>query len=139
LTRKSCYSREEDEFKKAIENVLASTIPKRLIIAGPGTGKTTLFKRILKLARGDRNDRIVLTFINNLRDDLEKDLGRLAKVRTLHSYCLDLLRSNPALRNPLSEEFRCCPGLVLAAMKMIPNPAMVESEGKGSFLMAAAI
>lgn len=104
-------SAEEAELRAAIEAVLSSSSDKKLVIAGPGTGKTTLFKQLLELAAGEPDQRIVLTFINNLKDDLEDDLGGLAHVFTLHSYCLGLLHRDPALRGSLSPDFRCCPGL----------------------------
>lgn len=102
---------EEAEFRAAIEAVLSSPSPKKLVIAGPGTGKTALFKELLKVAPGEANHRIVLTFINNLKEDLEEDLVGLAQIFTLHSYCLGLLHRYPALRGSLSRDFRCCPGL----------------------------
>jgi len=102
---------EKAELRDAIEAVLQSSSRKKLIIAGPGTGKTTLFKQILELAPGEPNQRIVLTFINNLKDDLQKDLEGLAQVFTAHSYCLGLLYRNAVLRGSLSPDFRCCPGL----------------------------
>lgn len=102
---------DEQELSEAVERVLASSSRKKLVIAGPGTGKTTLFKKMLESAPGQRNERIVLTFINNLKNDLEEDLGGLAQVYTLHSYCLGLLHRHPPLRGSLREDFRCCPGL----------------------------
>lgn len=102
---------EEAELNAAIESVLGSPSLKKLVIAGPGTGKTTLFKHLLKLETGDPNRRIVLTFINNLKNDLEEDLKGLARVFTLHSYCLGLLYKNSRLRSRLSSGFRCYPGL----------------------------
>lgn len=102
---------EEAELKKAIEAVLHSPSRKKLVIAGPGTGKTALFKQMLELATGEPNQRIVLTFINNLKNDLEDDLAGLAKVFTLHSFCLGLLHRDAALRGSLSPDFRCCPGI----------------------------
>jgi len=104
-------SPEEAELRAAIEAVLESPSRKKLVIAGPGTGKTTLFKQVLELASGDPDRRIVLTFIKGLKDDLEKDLDGLARVFTLHSYCLGLLRRDSGLRGSLFPEFRCCPGL----------------------------
>lgn len=80
-------SAEEIELRAAIEAVLSSPSHKKLVIAGPGTGKTTLFKQLLELAAEEPGQRIVLTFINNLKNDLENDLGGLAQVFTLHSYC----------------------------------------------------
>jgi len=111
VSEEADYSAEEAELQAAIEAVLASSSRKKLVIAGPGTGKTTLFKRLLELSPGGRDERIVLTFINTLKDDLEDDLGEMAQVYTLHSYCLGLLYRHPALRGPLSEDFTCRPGL----------------------------
>lgn len=111
MLKDETQSNEEVELRTAIERVLSSTSGKKLVIAGPGTGKTTLFKQLLELAPGDADQRIVLTFINNLRDNLEIDLGGLAKVFTLHSYCLRLLHRNPSLRSLLSPNFRVCPEL----------------------------
>lgn len=104
-------SSEEAELKSAIENILKSPSKKKLIVAGPGTGKTTLFEMILKGSKVDPKKNLVLTFINNLRKDLEKDLSGLASVYTLHSYCLGLLYRDPTLRTGLTSIFRCFPGL----------------------------
>lgn len=111
MTEDEPQSAEEAELSDAIEAVLSSPSDKKLVIAGPGTGKTMLFKQVLELAPGEPDQRIVLTFINNLKDDLEEDLGGLAQVFTLHSYCLGLLHRDSALRGSLSPDFRCCPGL----------------------------
>lgn len=104
-------SAEDAELRAAIEAVLSSLSDKKLVIAGPGTGKTTLFRHLLERAPGEPDQRIVLTFINTLKNDLKDDLGGLAQVFTLHSYCLGLLHRDPALRGSLSPDFRCSPGL----------------------------
>lgn len=104
-------SGEEAELRAAIARVIESPSRKKLVVAGPGTGKTTLFRLMLEELKGDSDRRLVLTFINNLRKDLEKDLSEFARVYTLHSYCLGLLYSNPSLRSGLSSTFRCFPGL----------------------------
>ena len=104
-------SAEEAEFRAAIQAVVSSPSGKKLVIGGPGTGKTMLFRQLLKHTRGDPDQRLVLTFINNLKDDLQDALGSLAKVFTLHSYCLGLLYRDSSLRGSLSPNFRCCPGL----------------------------
>ena len=111
MAKDELMSQEEVELNTAIEAILTSDSSKKLVVAGPGTGKTTLFKKILEVAPGESKKRIVLTFINNLKDDLEKDLSDLAKIFTLHSYCLGLLYREVTLQGPLSPNFRCCPGL----------------------------
>ena len=100
------------ELNEAIAKVLASKSRKKLVVAGAGAGKTTLFRRLLDAAGGAPDDRIVLTFINNLKADLERSLGDAARVFTLHGYCQYLLRRYGELRGGLTATFRCYPGLV---------------------------
>lgn len=54
-------SAEDAELRAAIEAVLSSLSDKKLVIAGPGTGKTTLFRHLLEHAPGEPDQRIVLT------------------------------------------------------------------------------
>jgi superfamily I DNA/RNA helicase len=99
------------ELKAATDRVLASKNPKKLVVAGPGAGKTYLFNELLKTSTGTPNQHLVLTFINTLKGDLDRNLGDSSRVFTLHGYCQSLLRRSPKLRNGLSENFRCYPGL----------------------------
>jgi len=101
----------EEELRRAVNRILASGAPKKLIVAGPGTGKTTLFRKLLEQTRsGDRNN-LVLTFINNLKDELHEKLSDIAQVSTFHGYCHFLLRRDPYLRTGLSDEFHYFPSL----------------------------
>lgn len=101
----------EDQLKDAVGRVVRSQSLKKLVVASPGTGKTTLFKQLLKSGKGDADTRIVLTFINNLKTDLERSLSDFAKVFTLHGYCQSLLRRQRATRPGLTANFHCLPGL----------------------------
>ena|SRR5450631_944501 len=100
-----------EELNRAVERILASRSAKRLVVAGPGAGKTYLFKEILKRTPGEEGDRIALTFINELKDDLEKNLSGLAHAYTLHGFCHFLLRRQPELRRGLSDAFEYFPGI----------------------------
>jgi superfamily I DNA/RNA helicase len=102
----------EQVLSDAVERVLASKSRKKLVVAGPGAGKTTLFRKLLDQADGDSSRRLVLTFINNLKADLDRSLGDAAEVFTLHGYCQHLLHRNAGLRNGLTADFVCYPGLV---------------------------
>lgn len=82
------YTRARDRRDEHVAAVLSSASTKKLVVAGPGTGKTHLFKEILK----DKPHSLTLTFINALVDDLSVDLSGLSDVRTLHSFARDLLR-----------------------------------------------
>lgn len=99
------------ELKAATDSVLASQSSKKLVVAGPGAGKTYLFKELLRASSGTPEQRLVLTFINTLKRDLERSLGEFSRVFTLHGYCQYLLRRDETLRNGLSENFRCYPRL----------------------------
>jgi superfamily I DNA/RNA helicase len=102
----------ERELEEAVERVLASASRKKLVVAGPGAGKTTLFRKLLDQADGDDERRLVLTFINNLKSDLDRSLGEISRVFTLHGYCQHLLHQHRELRNGLTAIFVCYPGLV---------------------------
>jgi superfamily I DNA/RNA helicase len=102
----------EKELNEAVDRILASESRKKLVVAGPGAGKTTLFRKLLDKAAGDAKQRLVLTFINNLKADLDRSLGDAAGVFTLHGYCQHLLHRHAPLRNGLSADFVCYPGLV---------------------------
>ncbi len=78
-----------------------------LVLAGPGTGKTSvLIRRILRVLGdgADPSSILALTFTNKaareLRDRLERDLGPgpagAAAASTFHAFCLGLLRERAA-------------------------------------------
>ena len=70
--------------------IVNSTAMKKVVVAGPGTGKTTLFKSILERKNGNC---LTLSFINALVDDLALGLCGLTEVTTLHGYALRELRN----------------------------------------------
>src|SRR5438034_2357123 len=114
IEHNACIHMEADvtaELKEAIERILQSPSRKKLVVAGPGTGKTTLFRALLEAASGDQKTRLVLTFINNLKNDLQKGLSDLASIYTLHGYCQGLLKRHSDLRAGLAKDFLCFPGL----------------------------
>ena len=76
----------------AAQAVINSPSRKRLIVAGPGTGKSFAFQECLR-ACGDKG--LALTFIRNLVADLAHDLDGLADVFTLHGFCKHQLHRNP--------------------------------------------
>lgn len=77
---------------ESVNEVLNSTSRKKIVVAGPGTGKTYLFKRLAEQAGGNA---LAITFINNLADDLRNELQNLAESRTFHSLCKGLLHGLP--------------------------------------------
>jgi len=103
------YSKELDN---CINKILLSKSPKKIIVAGPGTGKTTFFKKAISHNGGRKNDYLTLTFINNLEEELHKELGDTSKIYTFHGYCHYLLRKYSNLRLGLEDNFEYYPPLV---------------------------
>lgn len=86
--------------------ILDSDAQKRLIVAGPGTGKTYTFQEALQRTEGDG---LALTFINNLADELAQDLENLADASTFHGFCKHLLHGIAV--DGLSTDFAYYPSL----------------------------
>jgi len=68
---KNFLEKQEEERSKYTHNVLKSNHPKKVIVSGPGTGKTYIFGKLLEEKHGDC---LALTFINNLAEKLKRDL-----------------------------------------------------------------
>lgn len=89
--RAQLREKHEKDRKKYTDFVLNSTSHKIIIAAGPGTGKTYLFSEICKKKGGNI---LVLSFINELINDIKKELGEVAEIRTLHSFARKLLKAD---------------------------------------------
>jgi hypothetical protein len=92
-------------FEQSRERIVNSKSKKKLVASGPGTGKTTLFKHLID-RKGITKDRcLALTFLNNLKSDLEQKLCDCACVYTFHGYCKRCLHRDPKLRTGLTDRF----------------------------------
>ncbi len=88
MTDINLHQKQKGDRNECTRLILDSRTKNKIIVAGPGTGKSFTFQELLK-TKG-RNG-LALTFTNNLAQDLEKDLGTLAKSYTFHGYCKKLL------------------------------------------------
>jgi superfamily I DNA/RNA helicase len=77
---------------EASGHIVSSSSDKKLIVAGPGTGKTFTFRQALLGCEGRG---LALTFIRNLVRDLRKDLEDVADVFTFHGFCKHQMHRNP--------------------------------------------
>jgi superfamily I DNA/RNA helicase len=100
--------RMEEERTAASRAIVESASRKRLVVAGPGTGKTFTFKQALTAAGGKG---LAITFIRNLVLDLERELGAIAAVHTFHGYCKHLYHKSPI--EGLSQDWVYYPALPL--------------------------
>lgn len=97
-----------DDRARYIDLISQSPSDKKLVVAGPGTGKTHAFRQALSThkARG-----LALTFINNLADDLLKELSDVADSFTFHGFCRHLLHQTNV--GGLTSSFQYYPALKL--------------------------
>lgn len=98
--------KQEVERTASTDRILNSVHPRKVIVSGPGTGKTYIFKEVLKTKAGYC---LALTFINNLVRKLKEELGDLAKVCTFHSFCKEMLHK--ISKKDLSDQFILFPHL----------------------------
>jgi superfamily I DNA/RNA helicase len=88
----------EDKRTAASDAIVNSASEKRLIVAGPGTGKTYTFKQALAKAITDAptaDKGLALTFIRNLVEDLSEALSDVADVFTFHGFCKHQMHRHP--------------------------------------------
>ena len=86
------YNEHAEQRRLSTEAILESLADKRIVVAGPGTGKSFLFQELCRrrIERGEKNI-LTLSFINELVDDLARDLHELSEVKTLHGFALSLI------------------------------------------------
>lgn len=76
------YDKAKAERKKHTDAILNHSSRHKIVVAGPGTGKTHLFKEVLN----GKSNTLTLTFVNALVEDLSLELCGLSDVKTLHSF-----------------------------------------------------
>lgn len=95
-----------EQSKNNLQEILSLETEKKLVLGGPGTGKTFLFHSVLENFPKQANI-LVITFINNLVDELEKRLSDIPndkiEIRTLHSFCKGFLLNKIHSYNYLPE------------------------------------
>lgn len=76
--------------EEVVKKIINSKGLKKIVVAGPGTGKSYLFKVILQNQKPLGNN-LALTFINKLAFEMEVKLSGLADAGTFHKYCKGVL------------------------------------------------
>lgn len=85
----------EEERKKDTLTILNSDHPRKIVVAGPGTGKSHLFQEAIKKEKKlGKTKFLALTFIGKLCDELADDLAGLAETRTLHGFARNFVLTN---------------------------------------------
>jgi superfamily I DNA/RNA helicase len=90
----------EQQRKEDTEKILNSNSKQRVVIGGPGTGKSYLFKEaIQKKVNEGKTNFLAITFVGRLADNLADDLAGLANTRTLHGFALSILKKDKKLND----------------------------------------
>jgi superfamily I DNA/RNA helicase len=75
------------ERKGDVDKIRESNSPRKIVVAGPGTGKSRLFTELIKKKRAEgKRDFFAITFIGKLGDALADDLCGLATTHTMHGF-----------------------------------------------------
>lgn len=83
------YKKERYDDIVAIKN---SSHPRKVIVAGPGTGKSYLFSELIKNKRAEgKTNFLAITFMGKLGDELADDLCGLATTVTMHGFARSLV------------------------------------------------
>lgn len=78
-----------------VSAVVGSKQTKRVVVAGPGTGKSYLFEQAIKQKQAEgKSNFLAITFIGKLGDSLADDLAGLAETHTLHGFARSFFLSN---------------------------------------------
>ena len=85
----SLLSNQTEERKYFLDKILKSKSPRKIIVAGPGTGKTFTFGEVFR--KSDEKNNLAITFIRKLVAEMEKELSDYSEVKTFHAYCKKLL------------------------------------------------
>ena len=81
------YSKVRRDRQASLDAILQSKSRNKIVVAGPGTGKTFLFKQILK----GKKSALTLTFVNSLVGDLSLELCGMSDVKTLHGFARGIM------------------------------------------------
>lgn len=126
-----------DDFEKKraeyTNNILNSNSPNKVVLAGPGTGKSYLFQQICeKNIVNGKDKNLALSFINELVNDLSDDLYDLAEVHTLHRFALSRFpgkcRMYIQLCEVIREEYLIMYGLDVDYVEIFSNMKDANTE-----------
>lgn len=98
---------QKEDREEYINKILESSSPKKIVVGGPGTGKTYLFERVI----GRDKNPLTLTFINALVEDLSLELYGISTVKTLHSFAQKELSNVFKRKNILKKKIKISPNL----------------------------
>jgi superfamily I DNA/RNA helicase len=97
-----------------LQRIKDSPHPKKVVVAGPGTGKSYLFGELIKKKRSEgKTNFLAITFIGKLGDALADDLCGMARTTTMHSFARSFVLEQakgwnyyPRMRELIAEDLK---------------------------------
>lgn len=75
-----------------VDKIKDSAHPRKVVVAGPGTGKSFLFSELIRKKQSEgKANFLAITFIGKLGDALADDLCGLAETMTMHGFARDFV------------------------------------------------
>ena len=85
----------EQERKNDIDIIKNSSYPRKVVVSGPGTGKSYLFQEVIKKKKEDGKENfLAITFMGKLCDGLADDLAGLVEAKTLHGFARKFVKDH---------------------------------------------
>jgi hypothetical protein len=82
----------KEERKKNLDEILDSTSKRKVVVGGPGTGKSYLFGELIKKKQKEgKNKFLAITFVGKLGDALADDLCGLTETMTMHGFARNFM------------------------------------------------
>lgn len=102
------------ERESDLSKIKNSSHQRKIVVAGPGTGKSYMFGELIKDRRKKgKTNFLAITFIGKLGDALADDLCGLAKTTTMHSFARSFVLENckgwtyyPRIHNIIAEDLK---------------------------------
>lgn len=85
MTREELIASQVAERADCLRKILSSTSTKKMIVAGPGAGKTFTFSKLFEQPIG--GPKLAMTFIRKLTEDMQESFGGSVEVKTFHAFC----------------------------------------------------
>jgi len=83
----------KQERKDNVDKIKNSPHPRKVVVAGPGTGKSYLFQEVIKKYKKEGKEKfLAITFIGKLCDELADDLAGLSEAMTLHGFAREFVK-----------------------------------------------
>jgi len=85
------FKKQEEERNSLTEEIIKSPETKKLIVSGPGTGKTYIFDKVIKKQSGGKC--LVITFIRKLIADIDQKIQIENTCKTFHEFAKGILHT----------------------------------------------